>query len=199
MRMRGKTRTLARTMPTQKQRDKRFLERVLKYDLSAQETDLVSLLVARYHDAVYQEINHLIFKRYPLTLEILLDNIDFVMAKIKGGALSRESHAPQITEAHAFDPEMKCQWRASSISVRRKAIVIVRLSTLLEEAVNLPDGCYAENNTRISPYLVELGVKHWKRLDDLISLILDDRMLALPAIDMILEHELPTPLTDGAL
>lgn len=186
-------------MPTQKQRDERFLQRALKYKLSEDEAELITRLVSRYHDAAYEEINHLLFKRYPLEMEVLLDNFDFVMAKTKGGAVNRFSHSPQVIAAYATDPEMLCRWRTAPLSVRRKAVVTVRISTLLEEAVNLPDGCYAEDDTHVSPYLIDLGIKHWKRLDEMIDLILDDRMLALPAIDMILEHDLATPLTDGAL
>lgn len=197
--MRSKTRSLSRGVATQKQRDARYLQSTLQRDLSARETELVALLVSRYHDAAYQEINHMIFQRYPMELEVMLDNFDFVMSKIKGGGPSYLSHSAQVVEAYEIDPEMKCHWRTAPLPVRRKAVVIVRLSTLLEEAVNLPDGCYIEDGTTISPYLVEMGLKYWNRLDDLIALMLDDRILELPAIDMILEHGVATTLTDGAL
>jgi hypothetical protein len=159
----------------------------------------VTNLVARYHDAAYEEINHMIYTRSPLELEVMLDNFDFLMGKIKGGDANRLTHSAQIAGVYAYAPESHCRWRTAPLAVRRKALVVVRLSTLLEEAVNIPDDAFADDSNTLSPYFIELGMKYWNRLDDLIDLVLDHRMLDLPVIDLIMEDNLATPLTDGAL
>jgi hypothetical protein len=200
--MRGKARPLGRVVLTQKQRDQKFLARALNRSglkCSESEAELVTNLVARYHDAAYEEINHMIYTRSPLELEVLLDNFDFLMGKIKGGTIGRMEHSAQIAGVYDLAPEMHCRWRTAPLAVRRKAFVVVRLSTLLEEAMNLPDSAYAEDGIRPSPYFIDLGMKHWNRLDDLIDLVLDHRMLELAVIDLIMEDNLATPLTDGAL
>jgi hypothetical protein len=193
---------LGRTVLTQKQRDQKFLGRALNRSglkCSEKEAALVTDLVVRYHDAAYEEINHMIYTRSPLELEVLLDNFSFLMGKIKGGDVGRVTHSAQIARVYDLAPETHCRWRTAPFAVRRKAMVIVRLSTLLEEAMNLPDSAYAEDGINPSPYFIDLGMKHWSRLDDLIDLVLDHRMLELAVIDLIMEDDLVSPLTDGAL
>lgn len=200
--MRSKSRPLGRIALTQKQRDQKFLARALNRSglkCSESEAALVTALVTRYHDAAYEEINHMIYARSPLELEVLLDNFDFLMGKIKGGEIARLTHSAHVAGVYDIAPETHCQWRTSPLAVRRKALVIVRLNTLLEEAVNLPDGIYADNSNQPSQHFIDLGMKYWNRLDDLIDLVLDHRMLELPVIDLIMEDNLATPLTDGAL
>lgn len=197
--MRG-MRSLTRKPSTQKESDARFLKRVLDYDLSVMERKLVTKLVSQYHRDIYQEISYILHNDFKLPREFVLDNLEFLMGKVKGQLEYRALHAECISKAYDIDPSLLCHWRTSPVEMRRKAIVSVRLAAVVELDVDnrLADE-FITAHVHASPRFVEMGLKHWKRLDDLIDLALDGRGFNLGTIDVMLSDDLATPLTEGAL
>jgi len=200
--MRRRARQRGIEILSQGARDQKFLKRVFSRSgdkFNERETGLITKLVNRYHDVAYEEINHMTFVREPLGLETLLDNFDFILGKIKGGKPARFEHASQIIRIYDLAPDTCCHLRTAPLAVRRKALVVVRLCRLLEEATGLPDDCYQMQGNGPSSYLIEMGMKYWNRLDQMIGLLLDPRRPELPVIDVIMEDGLVTPLTNGVL
>lgn len=169
------------------------------------ETELIIGLVNRHHELVYEEINQILHSEYRTlhakpraSAEVMLDNLDYLLGKVKGRYM-KASYAFSIYECYRFAPDLLVPLRHAPVVLRRKAVVAVKLKTLLEEAVNLPDGSYSDSGDGPSEHLMELGMKHWKQIDKMIDLILDDRMLRLAIIDTMLDDELVAPLSSGVL
>lgn len=193
---------LSRRNRSQTEMDQEFLYRALNRSgiiSTSGERDLITKLINRYHNLAYGDINQMQYSRGPINLETMLDNYGYLMGKIKGGKRSLEEHSEFILRIYDIAPETRCRLRTAPLAVRRKAMVVVRFCRLLEEAVNLPDGCYGATSNYPSTYLIELGMKHWERFDTLLELILDDRNMELPVIDVIMEDKLASPLSGGAL
>lgn len=196
-----------RTKPLSRERsradkDKDFLRRTLNRSgapLSEEAAALITKLVNRYHDVVYMDINGMFHYKYAFSLEDALDNYDYILSKIKNGRYPKLDHAAMIYEAYAFDPALRCRIRTAPITVRRRAIAVIKLSLLLNEAINIPDECHDDEwYNAPSEQLIQLGVKHWKHLDRIIDMVLE-RDMTLGAIDTTLEDDLATSLSSGAL
>lgn len=199
--MNRRTRTLGRER-SRSEKDQRFLRRTLHRSgprISEEAAALITKIVNRYHDITYEDINGMFHYRYSFPLDDALDNYDYILSKIKNGRYRKLEHAALIDQAYLFAPELKCRIRTAPLALRRRAIVIVKLSTLLEESVMVNEECRSEaQHNHPSPQFIELGVKHWKQLDTLIDMVLDTEM-TLGAIDSALEGELAAPLSIGAL
>lgn len=199
--MQRRTRTLSRER-SRSEKDQEFLRRTLNRSgprMSEEAAALITKIVNRYHGITYEDINGMFHYKYSFSLEDALDNYDYILSKIKNGRYPKLDHAAMIYEAYAFDPELRCRIRTAPIATRRRAIVVIKLSLLLHEAVNIPDECHDEEwYNAPSEQFIQLGVKHWKRLDTIIDMVLETEM-TLGVMETALDSDLAAPLVCGAL
>jgi hypothetical protein len=205
--MKLRSKSLSRERST-RDKDRDFLARTLngpRGPFTEREKELITGLVNRHHEFIYEEINQILHSPYRTlhsehraSTEVMLDNLDYLLGKVKG-RYTKQSYAYASYHCYGFAPDLLVMLRHAPVALRRKAVVSVKLKAMLDEAVNLPDGSYSDHGDGPSINLMGMGVKHWKRIDQMIDLILDERMLRLAIIDTMMDDELVAPLSSGVL